>query len=74
MQSKGIRLINAYGPTENTVCVSMSDDPIKDNHVTVIGKPISNVQVYILDKEGIYAPLELQEKYAWQEYKLHGVI
>jgi len=57
LQSKGIRLINAYGPTENTVCVSMSDDPIKDNHVTVIGKPISNVQVYILDKQGNLCPV-----------------
>jgi len=57
LQSKGIRLINAYGPTENTVCVSMSDDPIKGNHVTVIGKPISNVQVYILDKMGDLCPV-----------------
>ena len=50
LQSKGIRLINGYGPTENTVSTTMSDDPIQDNHVIVIGKPISNVQVYILDK------------------------
>ncbi|TKK67990.1 amino acid adenylation domain-containing protein [Ilyomonas limi] len=57
LQTKGIRLINGYGPTENTVCVSMSDDPIKDNQVVVIGKPISNVKVYILDKAGDLCPV-----------------
>ncbi len=57
LQAKGIRLINAYGPTENTVCVSMSDDPIKDNHTIVIGKPISNVQVYILNERGNLCPV-----------------
>jgi amino acid adenylation domain-containing protein len=57
LQSKGIRVMNAYGPTENTVCVSMSDDPIKENNVTVIGKPISNVQVYILDNTGDLCPV-----------------
>jgi amino acid adenylation domain-containing protein len=56
LQSKGIRLINAYGPTENTVCVSMSDDPIKENHVVVIGKPISNVEVYIVNEKGDLCP------------------
>ena len=57
LQSKGIRLINGYGPTENTVCTSMSDDPIKENHVIVIGKPIANVKVYILDKTGNLCPV-----------------
>src|SRR5689334_1674858 len=56
LQSKGIRLMNAYGPTENTVCVSMTDDPIKENHVVSIGKPISNVQVYIVDEKGSVCP------------------
>ncbi len=56
LQSKGIRLINAYGPTENTVCVTMSDDPIKSNRVITIGKPISNVKVYITDKDGRLCP------------------
>ena len=57
IQSQGIRLINAYGPTENTVCVSLSDDPIKANHIIVIGKPISNMQVYILDKMDNLSPV-----------------
>jgi amino acid adenylation domain-containing protein len=57
LRLKGIRLLNGYGPTENTVCTCMSDDPIKDNHIIVIGKPVPNVQVYILDKEGDLCPI-----------------
>lgn len=57
LQSKGIRLFNGYGPTENTVCVSMSDDPIKDDHTIVIGKPIANVKVYIVDKAHNLCPV-----------------
>jgi len=56
IQSKGIRLINAYGPTENTVCTTLSDDTVKENDVVVIGNPISNVQVYILDKTNNLCP------------------
>ena len=57
IRSKGIRLINAYGPTENTVCTSLSDSPVKDNNIVVIGKPISNVQVYILDSRNNLLPV-----------------
>ncbi|HVI49175.1 MAG TPA: amino acid adenylation domain-containing protein, partial [Chitinophaga sp.] len=49
MQSAGIRLINAYGPTENTVCTTLTDNPLRDNGVVSIGDPVPNVQVYILD-------------------------
>lgn len=45
------QLINAYGPTENTVnttCHYVMDESFKANSIP-IGKPISNDQVYILD-------------------------
>ena len=48
----GCSLINGYGPTENTTftcCqVMRAGDPIPDS--VPIGRPISNTQVYILDK------------------------
>ncbi|MES2733434.1 MAG: non-ribosomal peptide synthase/polyketide synthase [Bacteroidota bacterium] len=55
-QSYDIRVINAYGPTENTVCTTLTDDPIQADRV-VIGKPIANVQVYFLDAQGQLCPL-----------------
>lgn len=43
------RFFNAYGPSEATVCATIAEcnDPTKK---PTIGRPIDNVQVYILDK------------------------
>ncbi|MFW0740064.1 AMP-binding protein, partial [Flavobacterium sp. T12S277] len=54
--SKGRRLINAYGPTENTVCVSMH--LYKDGDLnTNIGKPLSNMKTYVLDANNLPVPI-----------------
>ncbi|MGV8124227.1 MAG: amino acid adenylation domain-containing protein [Candidatus Xenobiia bacterium LiM19] len=46
--SDKVTLINAYGPTESTVCATYAVySPGKGN--TTIGKPISNKKVYVLD-------------------------
>lgn len=42
-------LINAYGPTESTVCISMHEYQPGDSP-TNIGKPLDNVKVYVLDQ------------------------
>jgi len=52
-EAKGCRLINGYGPTENTkftCCYSITDASQIVNSVS-IGCPISNTQVYILDSQ-----------------------
>jgi amino acid adenylation domain-containing protein len=49
LQQKGIRVINAYGPTENTVCSTLSEWPVSADGLVTIGKPLGNVQAYILD-------------------------
>ena len=55
-QSKGIRVFNAYGPTENTVCISMTDNAVGTSNDITIGKPIPNVRVYILGSSGALMP------------------
>ncbi|MFF2189437.1 amino acid adenylation domain-containing protein [Streptomyces sp. NPDC058155] len=42
------RVVNAYGPTESTVCVSMSGT-LTGGGVVPIGRPVSNTRVYVLD-------------------------
>ncbi|WP_442950469.1 amino acid adenylation domain-containing protein [Paenibacillus sp. FSL H7-0357] len=54
-----VNLINAYGPTETTVCATMwpADEAEEEMGIVPIGKPVSNVRVYILDQEGRLLPM-----------------
>ncbi len=56
---KGCRLINGYGPTENTTftCCYPVDDLAKVNGSVPIGFPIANTSVYVLDKKMNPAPI-----------------
>ena len=47
---------NAYGPTENTVCISIAECRPEGRKPT-IGRPLANVQVYVLDENMRPAPL-----------------
>lgn len=46
--SRGRQFINAYGPSETTVCATLGTLDAED-HCLHIGKPIQNVQVYVLN-------------------------
>ncbi len=46
--STGRRFFNAYGPTESTVCATIAECT-NTKAKPPIGRPISNIQVYILD-------------------------
>ncbi|MEV6447950.1 amino acid adenylation domain-containing protein [Amycolatopsis sp. NPDC051716] len=47
--SAGRRMINAYGPSEYTVCTSLSE-PVVEGKAPPIGRPIANSVVYVLDR------------------------
>ncbi len=55
----GRKFFNAYGPTETTVCASMYlTDPEQDYpQGPPIGKPISNFQLYVVDKNSEPLPV-----------------
>ncbi|MDP1603152.1 MAG: amino acid adenylation domain-containing protein [Legionella sp.] len=52
----GRRLINAYGPTENTIGATIHHYEAGDSH-TNIGRPIANVKCYVLDKNLMPVPV-----------------
>ncbi|GFZ92185.1 non-ribosomal peptide synthetase [Okeania sp. KiyG1] len=47
--AKGRQFVNAYGPTESTVCATMAECS-PECSIPPIGRPISNTQIYILDR------------------------
>ncbi|MRX70544.1 AMP-binding protein, partial [Flavobacterium resistens] len=50
--TKNTKIINGYGPTENTICSTFYRvEKLKYEKLTIpIGKPIDNTQIYILDE------------------------
>ncbi|MCY1047782.1 amino acid adenylation domain-containing protein [Corallococcus sp. bb12-1] len=50
----GRRLLNAYGPTEVTVCASMSEDVRVER--PDIGRALPNTRLYVLDAQGALVP------------------
>jgi tyrocidine synthetase III len=55
-QKQQYSIINNYGPTENTV-VTTSDEITEQVSNIPIGRPVSNVQVYIVDNAGMLCPV-----------------
>ncbi|WP_038276366.1 AMP-binding protein, partial [Ruminiclostridium papyrosolvens] len=54
----GTKLINLYGPTEATVDVSYFDCPEgQEIDLVPIGKPIDNIQLYVVDKHNNLQPV-----------------
>uniref|UniRef100_UPI001145E1F9 amino acid adenylation domain-containing protein n=1 Tax=Xenorhabdus kozodoii TaxID=351676 RepID=UPI001145E1F9 len=54
--SSGRKMLNAYGPTEITVCATLYPCVASDNPPP-IGRPIANSRIYILDPQGQPVPL-----------------
>ncbi|WP_269465487.1 thioester reductase domain-containing protein [Collimonas arenae] len=46
--SQGRYMINAYGPTEITICASLSS-PMSGDELPSIGRPVWNTRMYVLD-------------------------
>jgi amino acid adenylation domain-containing protein len=51
----GRRFINAYGPTEASVCATLGEVSVEGK--PAIGRPIDNVQIYLLDRRLQPVPL-----------------
>ena len=47
--ASGRRFLDAYGPTEATVCASVGECEAGSNRRPAIGRPIANIHLYILD-------------------------
>ena len=54
----GLRLINAYGPTEGTIVATahVMTEPAEVSAPIPIGRPVANAQIYLLDSSGQLVP------------------
>ena len=60
--NKDMVIVNAYGPTETTICATanvLKESTIKNYRVLPIGKPLSNLKLFILDKTLHLAPISV---------------
>lgn len=51
--NRDMKIVNAYGPTETTICATanvLEESTIKKYRVIPIGKPLFNLNLFILDK------------------------
>ncbi|HKX26134.1 MAG TPA: amino acid adenylation domain-containing protein, partial [Blastocatellia bacterium] len=55
--SSGRRMINAYGPTEATVCATHGDCYRDEAGAPSIGRPLANARIYLLEAKGEPAPI-----------------
>jgi amino acid adenylation domain-containing protein/thioester reductase-like protein len=56
---ENLELINGYGPTEVSVCCSMTSIPYRSDGLSFpvsIGRPLANYDVFIVDKNGLPLP------------------
>ena len=47
-----LKIINAYGPTEATICstaIELDNNILKNYKIIPIGKPLHNLNIFILD-------------------------
>ncbi|HET9227351.1 MAG TPA: amino acid adenylation domain-containing protein, partial [Thermoanaerobaculia bacterium] len=55
LKGRDVRLVNGYGPTEGTIVATRSDvtpGRLAMSGEPLMGRPIHNAQVYVLDREG----------------------
>jgi amino acid adenylation domain-containing protein len=51
------RLLNAYGPTETTMIVTVDEPSSADPVPQSIGRPLANTRIYLLDRHGEPVPV-----------------
>jgi amino acid adenylation domain-containing protein len=54
---RGRRFLDAYGPTESTVCATIGECELGSRRKPSIGGPVANMRLYILDRELEPAPI-----------------